>query len=294
MPILGIFVIGLVSFLNNIKNDMLPDFLHEFNSVLAEFQQLFPRPEWTDEFKTSLIDDFSFYSTKIEEESIEYGDTIRFLRNELVRKGHLKGFLEVNNHRDVLESLISNFEDFELTEEWIKQVHESLMKNELSWEDDFKIELVGQYRNHPVVGHREPFYPNKEYVVHYNLEISMASYVDLFQQKFAHIKNDEEETHLITALAYFHNKFLNYIHPFADGNGRTARIIMGTLMMKNDCPPVFSQILNSEDMFAYINTLIECEKLNSDTPFATFLAKGMVEYMSKRIAESKAPSPESE
>jgi len=84
-------------------------------------------------------------------------------------------------------------------------------------------------------------------------------------------------------LAYFHNKFLNLIHPFADGNGRTARIIMGVLMMKNNCPPVFSQILSTENMFTYINTLIECEQQDSDVPFVRFLANGMCDYMTSRL-----------
>lgn len=157
------------------------------------------------------------------------------------------------------------------------------MPNELSWEGDFGKGHVGEYRNYAVVDRREPYYNNKEYVPHYNLEISMASHIELFQTQFAAINNSQEETHLITALAYFHNKFLNLIHPFADGNGRTAQIIMGTLMMKNDCPPVFAQILTSDEMFGYIHTLIECEKENPDVAFAAFLANGMSGYMAARI-----------
>lgn len=283
MPTLVTFVTGWVMCSINTKTEMLPLYLQRFNEVLANFKQAFPRPAWSDEFRRSLINDFSFYSTRIEEESIEYGDTIRFLKNELVRKIHLKGLLEVSNHRDILEGLINNYNRFDFSEEAIKEVHRNLMQDKLSWEDDFNASHVGEYRNYPVVGRREPFYDNKEYVAHYNLEFSMASYVDLFQQKFSRIDNTKEETHLITALSYFHNIFLNHIHPFADGNGRTARIIMGTLMMKNDCPPVFSQILNSDDMFDYINTLIECERQQSDQPFAIFLANGMSVYMEQRL-----------
>jgi Fic family protein len=88
---------------------------------------------------------------------------------------------------------------------------------------------------------------------------------------------------LITALAYFHNKFLNDIHPFADGNGRVCRIIMGTVMMKNGCPPVFAQVLDNTDMEQYINTIIECEKENSNKVFVDFLANGMSDYLENKL-----------
>lgn len=62
----------------------------------------------------------------------------------------------------------------------------------------------------------------------------MASYMDFFIRWFADIDNSDR--HLLSALAYFHNKFLNLIHPFADGNGWVCRIIMGKMMMKNGAP----------------------------------------------------------
>lgn len=157
------------------------------------------------------------------------------------------------------------------------------MGSELSWEGNYHPSLVGNYRNFPVVGYREPFFSNKEYVAHYNLEISMASYMDLFVRSFERIDNSSNESHLITALAYFHNKFLNEIHPFADGNGRVCRLVMGTLMMKNGCPPVFSHILSHNDMVEYIHTLISCEDVGNDRPFIEFLAIGMSEYMEDRV-----------
>lgn len=116
----------------------------------------------------------------------------------------------------------------------------------------------------------------------------MASYVELFQRNFSAIDNNATQTHILTALAYFHNKFLNTIHPFADGNGRVCRIIMGTVMMKNNCPPIFARILNNADMKAYIEKIIECEQKDSDEPFIVFLANGMADYLEKVVAQKNA------
>ena len=262
---------------------MLSDYLIRFNSALEQFQEKFPRPNWSDVFKINLVNDYSFYSARIEDEKLLYGDTIRFLNDQLVRKGKIKSLLEVLNHKDVLLSVINRYDNFELTEDSIMEIHKDLMSSEVSWEVDFKPHLVGKYRNLPTIGYRQPFFPNKEYAPHYNLEIAMASYIDIFNARFEEINNSKDEKHLITAIAFFHNIFLNKIHPFADGNGRVCRILMGTILMKNNCPPIFVKITSDEDRFNYISKIIDCEKEESDKPLVKFLAEGMSEYLEEKV-----------
>ncbi|WP_241479961.1 Fic family protein [Kordia jejudonensis] len=233
-----------------------------------------------------MINDYSFYSSKIEDEELQYGDTIRFLNGELVRKSRMKSLLDVSNHKEVLESILNRYDSFELTELSIKEIHKDLMNSELAWETDFNPHLVGEYRNIPTVGYREPHFENKEYVAHYNLEIVMASHIDLFNSHIKNIDNSAVETHLITALSYFHNKFLNEIHPFADGNGRVCRIIIGTILMKNNCPPIFKKITSGKDIFEYISTIVACENEKSNTPLVEFLANGMSDYLEECIENS--------
>ncbi|WP_310282377.1 hypothetical protein [Flavobacterium piscis] len=102
---------------------------------------------------------------------------------------------------------MENLEHFELTEETIKNIHGSLMSSPLSWETDFKPELVGNYRNVPTIGSREPFFENKEYAPHYNLEFIMTSYLNLFNSKLKDIDNSNYDKHLLTGIVYFHNNF---------------------------------------------------------------------------------------
>jgi len=262
---------------------MLSNPLQRFNEALQKFQIKFPKAIWSDDFKTNLINDFSFFSSRIEDSKLEYGDTIKFLNDEFVKKENLTSLLQINNHKVVLIEILERYEEFEVTEEAIKGIHRNLMSNELSWSGDFKPELVGNYRNYQVIGYREPFYKNREYNPHYNLEIIMGSHIEFFQRMFHEVDNSNEEKHLITTLANFHNKFLKDIHPFAYGNGRVCRIIMGTVMMKNGCPPVFAQILNNIDMERYITTIIECESSQSNQPFVEFLANGLSAYLEKML-----------
>jgi Fic family protein len=264
---------------------MLPDYLVAFNISLEQFQQKYPRGKWTEEFKTSLVNDYSFFSARVEDSKLQYGDTIRFLNDESIRGVNLQSLLAVSEHQTVLKNLIINIADFSLTEETLKGVHASLMDSQFAWESEFNPELVGNYRNIPTVGSREPFFENKEYAPHYNLEISMASHMDIFNNYFDDIDNSISDKHLITRLAFFHNKFLNEIHPFADGNGRVCRIVMGVIMMKNNCPPVFPQIIGQEQQFEYINTIVSCEKEGNDEPLIGYFAREMTSYLAKRLKD---------
>lgn len=264
---------------------MLPDYLQNFNEALLKFQDKFPKGKWSVDFKESLINDYSFYSARIEDEKLHYGDTIKFLNNEFIRVGKLTSLLNISNHKDVLKSLLEKFEDFQLTEEIVKGIHRDLMSSDFAWEVEFKPELIGEYRNIPTVGSREPFFENKEYAPHYNLEIIMASHINLFTARFENIDNSKEATHLLTAISFFHNTFLNVIHPFADGNGRVCRIIMGAIMMKHNCPPIFPLITEPEHQIEYITTIVNWELQKNNELLVRYFAKGMTENLLKRVNE---------
>lgn len=68
---------------------------------------------------------------------MEHGDTIKFLKGELVPKSAIKGKLDVSTHKETFENLMIDYEEFEITEENILQVHRHLMNDPTAWEDDF-------------------------------------------------------------------------------------------------------------------------------------------------------------
>lgn len=49
---------------------MLPDYLLKFNHALFLFKEKFPRKEWNELFRMSLINDFSFYSARVEDSKL--------------------------------------------------------------------------------------------------------------------------------------------------------------------------------------------------------------------------------
>ncbi len=58
------------------------------------------------------------------------------------------------------------------------------------------------------------------------------------------------------------------IHPFADGNGRTARLVMNVLLLRGGYPPV---AVRPEDRKAYLDTLEYASMREDLTPFQDFM-----------------------
>lgn len=51
---------------------MLPPYLEAFNIALQQFQKQFPREQWDAAFTLSLVNDFTFFSSRVE------GDKLKF------------------------------------------------------------------------------------------------------------------------------------------------------------------------------------------------------------------------
>jgi Fic family protein len=71
------------------------------------------------------------------------------------------------------------------------------------------------------------------------------------------------------------------IHPFIDGNGRTARLLMNLLLLRGGYPPV---AIRPEDRKTYLDTLEHASMRDDIKPFQTFmhqrLDRTLAEYLS--------------
>ena len=89
----------------------------------------------------------------------------------------------------------------------------------------------------------------------------------------------EEPEKVLTAAAFFHAKFEN-IHPFADGNGRTGRLVMNYLLAINNHPPL---VIHHEDRKAYFEALEAWDTEQNLKPLKTFLLEQIIKTWAKRI-----------
>jgi Fic family protein len=184
--------------------------------------------------------DWNYHSNAIEGNSLTYGETRAFLMHGLTAKGKpLKDHLDIRGHNQAVDFIYRMIkEETEITEADIRSLHEVILVE--PYEVDTKtgegipakkrIQL-GVYKNSP------NHVLTKTGEIHYyatpeDTPILMGELMEVYRQNKAN-----PVVHPFVLAAYFHYRF-TAIHPFDDGNGRMARLMMNLLLMKAGYPPV--------------------------------------------------------
>jgi Fic family protein len=72
-------------------------------------------------------------------------------------------------------------------------------------------------------------------------------------EQFMHwYKTEGQQIHPVTRAAVVHIEFVK-IHPFVDGNGRTARLLLNFELMKNGYPPIVIQKVHRAEYYAALD-----------------------------------------
>jgi len=93
----------------------------------------------------------------------------------------------------------------------------------------------------------------------------------LLDELFVEFHTQKKILHPVELATLLHNKFVD-IHPFTDGNGRSARLLMNWVLLKNKFPPVIIEVVNKEE---YYNA-IEVADGGDQKPFAVFISKQLL------------------
>ncbi len=92
-------------------------------------------------------------------------------------------------------------------------------------------------------------------------------------------KITKSKKHPVETAAFMHHMFVE-IHPFIDGNGRVARLLMNLYLIAQSYPPI---VLKKEDRGKYYRFLRAADAGNL-TPFADFIAKAVDESLTMYLA----------
>lgn len=90
-------------------------------------------------------------------------------------------------------------------------------------------------------------------------------------KNFADQMEHREFHNVIEKAAWIHAEFVR-IHPFQDGNGRTARLMMNYTLMENGLPPT---IIKTEGKVAYFKALETYSTEGNLLPFQTLVEKNI-------------------
>jgi len=167
-----------------------------------------------------LIVEWTYNSNAIEGNTLTMSETKVVLEGITIGGKSVVEHLETINHKDAilfLEELIAGNEEIS---EWnIKNIHSLILK-------DIDNKNAGKYRNENVIisgaGHIPPN--------HVLLQ-------ELMQKLIIEYKKEWNEFHPVIKACLLHGEFVK-IHPFIDGNGRTARLLLNFELMKNGYTPI--------------------------------------------------------
>lgn len=174
----------------------------------------------TKSIKESLSFEWTYNSNSIEGNTLTLHETRIVIEEGITVKGKsLREHLEAVNHQDAIEYVESLAKpDYSLNEKDILEVHELVM-------DKIEKDFAGRFRNAGVRITGANFTPPNA------LKIS-----DLVKDLIYWTNNEAGALHPIIKTSVFHHRFV-WIHPFFDGNGRTARLLFNLLLMKDGYPP---------------------------------------------------------
>ncbi|MDO8497415.1 MAG: Fic family protein [bacterium] len=214
--------------------------LHELKKRL-DAHRPFPKEiiknldEW---YKVEL----TYTSNAIEGNTLSRQETALVVEKGITVEGKsIVEHLEAINHAKAWDYIMSlkNKTKKNITERTIRDIHSLILR-------DIDTTNAGRYRNVPVrIAGSSVVMPNA-------LKVP-----DLMKELIDWLHNTNND--IIDVALRAHYTFVS-IHPFTDGNGRTARLLMNLILMQAGYPPA---IIRKEDRKVYINS-IEKGQLSGD------------------------------
>lgn len=229
--------------------------------------------------------DWNYHSNHLEGNSLTYGETRALLLFGVTAQGKpLKDTLEMTGHNEAVDWVIDMVKgERPLTESFIRELHTLLLKEPYEKKAETpdgqpttKRMEVGKYKSSPnhvktVTG--EIFY----FATPEETPAKMGSLMEWY-----HEKTSELNTNPVLLAAEFHYRFIR-IHPFDDGNGRTARLLMNFILMQYGYPPLIIKTEDKENYFVVLR-LADAGQLE---PFVRYIGANLLRSLRIMIAGAK-------
>ena len=213
---------------------------------------------------------FAFNSGKIENDAITYHDTREIFENgrAINFTGDPRTLFENRNQKICYELLKQKVIKKEpLSQDLVLEIHETLTSGTYD-ERRFieKGERPGSFKKHDyVIGRLEAGSTPA------NVPNDINALIDEVQA----YKGNE----ILKTAAYFHLRF-EFIHPFADGNGRVGRTLLNYFLITKDHPPL---IIHEDEKDKYYAALEAYDKAEDISPMHSFLQKQLERTWEKTL-----------
>ena len=206
--------------------------------------------------QNNFIVESTYNTNAIEGNSLTLKETKVVLEGITIGGKTLREHFEIINHKDAIffvEQLAKS--DTPLTEFDIKGIHSLILKN-------IDNKNAGKYRDINVRISGAEHTPPK----HFELSLKMNQFIEWY-------KESRDSLHSIELAARVHVDFVK-IHPFIDGNGRTARLLLNLELIKRGYPPI---VIKAKNRLSYYEALDLAHVKNDYSYFLKLINEYLIE-----------------
>ena len=276
----------------NLNNSYICINLHRMNRIeqlYNEWISLQPlKPEDKKRLDEKFRLEFNYNSNHIEGNTLTYGQTkLLLIFGDTTGNAKLQDYEEMRAHDVGFNIITQEAKDIErpLSEAFIRELNKTILVRPF-WKDAVtdagqptRMEVkIGEYKsrpNHVQTATGEIFY----YATPEETPVMMKELVEWYNSEA-----DKKQLSPIELSALLHYRYIR-IHPFEDGNGRIARLLVNYVLIRNNYPPI---IIQSKDKDNYLRILHQCDVAvgltASDGASATIDGiRPFVEYMNDRL-----------
>jgi Fic family protein len=214
---------------------------------------------------------FAYNSNKIENASTTYEDTYEVFKHGRVGNytGDVRTLTEIQNQKSAYQHLIRMVAAKEpIDESAVLEFHRIITEGTYDERRQERGEKPGAYKKHHYVVGKSETGADPE---------TVKEEMDELLDEIVSVSTESEK--VLIAASYFHAKFEN-IHPFADGNGRTGRILMNYFLMLNNHPPL---TVYDEDRTSYYKALDAFHGRQDIEPLKTFIEQQTIKTWEKTL-----------
>lgn len=242
--------------------------MSKIEQLYAEWQSLQPlKDEYQQRLNRKFMLEFNYNSNHLEGNTLTYGQTeLLLLFGKVTEAANMKDLEDMKASNVGLNMMKEQaLSEYPLTETFIRQLHKTLLR------EDYTV-----YRQLP--GGQQT-----SYVVHAGVYKTRPNSVSTITGELFEYASPEETPALMTDLiswyheaeesgqyslaelcALFHYRYIR-IHPFEDGNGRIARLMMNFILLRHNYPMI---VVKSADKENYLRALSQCDGFTGTAPSA--------------------------
>lgn len=263
-----------IAYLSSNKKFKTIVFTDKVNSLLQEADEL--HEAWTHKkplnstqikkMQEYFFTSYTYESNRIEGNTLSLSETHLVLNEGITIGGKsMREHLEVINHKEAIDLVFDFVQDkIQFNSFYLKQIHQLILKG-------IDNKNAGVYRSLPVRISGSEHIPPDPFLID-----------QLMEEYFLFYEMQKDVLHPIILAAEMHERLVS-IHPFIDGNGRTARLVMNLILMQHGYPLVNLKG-DPNKKLAYFKALESVQVNHENEDFHRLIVTHAIESLQEHIA----------